>query len=529
MNPLNSFRLNKKDIMASFVVFLVALPLCLGIAVASGLTPEKGLISGAIGGIIVGILGGAPLQVSGPANGLIVVVSQAVLEYGLHTLSLAIFLAGCIQLFAGWARVGQFFRAVSPGVILGLMAGFAVIIFASQSYVIIDYKPTGSTLQNLIQLPMVSWEQFFGSNSERVQMNVGLGVLTLFAIIGWNRWAPKKLKAIPAYLIAVGLVTALSFYLPSAVSRVAVPDNVGGVLMSGLSEGVFGWHFGMLHFGLFELALVIALIASAETLLSATATDQLHNGPRTKYNQELCAQGIGNILCGLICAPPITGVIIRSTANVSAGATTRLSTIMHGVWLLLLVILGASVLNQIPLVALAAVLIHAVTRLVKVNSILELRQYDGFGPVIFAVTLLSVISLGALWGVMIGMGLAILRLVHKVAALQVKVQPKTDVQNGFQFSLVGPASFIRVPVIAEALESIPRKASVEFDLGKTVYIDQACAELLRSWVTQHRAAGGEAKLDEQKMTQLTLPAWMRAVPSDLQTSKPRYLESVPSN
>ena len=343
-----------RDFLASVVVFLVALPLCMGISIASGMPPTAGIITGIVGGIIVGFLAGSPLQVSGPAAGLSVLVLQLVQQHGMEMIGTIVLFAGLLQFAAGQLKLGQWFRAVSPAVIHGMLAGIGVLILAAQFHVMLDGKPLGTGLDNLRGIPgAISSALALGDH----HLSAGiLGLVTIASIFAWSALAPKSMKAVPAPLVgvAVGMIGAFAFKLGD-INYVKVPANF-------LAEAFNNYPTMDKLARIMEPAILIgaisiAFIASAETLLCATAVDQMHNGPRTKYDKELSAQGVGNTICGLMGVLPMTGVIVRSGANVEAGAQTRASAIMHGFWLLLFAALLPSTLQYVPSSALAAVLV----------------------------------------------------------------------------------------------------------------------------------------------------------------------------
>ncbi|MEO6543327.1 MAG: SulP family inorganic anion transporter, partial [Nitrospiraceae bacterium] len=323
----------RHDAFASVVVFLVALPLCMGIAVASGVPPAAGIITGIIGGLIVGALAGSPLQVSGPAAGLTVIVYEIIQEHGMEKLAIVVMLAGIIQMKWAWLQLGQWFRAVSPAVVHGMLGGIGVLIFASQFHIMIDDTPQGSGLANLLTLPSAVWKGLVDDESTPTNHHLAgrIGVLTIGGIVLWNLYAPRMLKPIPSVLVGVSLATLATVSLNLDIAQVKVRDDLLSIVqwpsLQSLSH--------ILDPAIIGEALALALIASVETLLSATAVDQLHTGPRTRYNKELFAQGVGNVLCGFLGALPVTGVIVRSAANVEAGARSRVAAIMHGGWLLL--------------------------------------------------------------------------------------------------------------------------------------------------------------------------------------------------
>nr|BFE92614.1 hypothetical protein GCM10020185_31500 [Pseudomonas brassicacearum subsp. brassicacearum] len=308
-----------RELLASVVVFLVALPLCMGIAIASGLPPAKGLITGIIGGLVVGFLAGSKLQVSGPAAGLAVLVFELVRQHGVAMLGPILLLAGLLQLLAGRFRLGCWFRVTAPAVVYGMLAGIGVLIVLSQVHVMLDAAPKPSGLDNLAAFP-AAVAQALPSFGWQAGL---LGLSTIAVMWLWEKFRPHSLRFIPGALLGVGLATIASLMLALQVKRVEVPEN--------LAEAI-DWlrPADLLNLAdptLLIAAFAVAFIASAETLLSAAAVDRMHSGDRADFDRELSAQGIGNMLCGLLGALPMTGVIVRSSANVQAGATTRMSTI----------------------------------------------------------------------------------------------------------------------------------------------------------------------------------------------------------
>lgn len=258
-----------RDLTASIVVFLVAMPLCMGIAVASGVPPEKGLITGIIGGIVVGALAGSPLQVSGPAAGLAVVVFELVRDHGMSALGPILILAGIIQFVAGVAKLGGWFRAISPAVVHGMLAGIGVLIVVGQFHVLFDAKPLPSGLQNLSAMP----GRLLGLSPDNIaaaELAFGIGVLTITAMIGWEKFRPASLKLVPGALVGVltGTFVAMAFGLD--VARVNVPESIAGAVA--LPDAGILARFA--DPSIIAAALAIAFIASAETLLSAAAVDR---------------------------------------------------------------------------------------------------------------------------------------------------------------------------------------------------------------------------------------------------------------
>ncbi len=603
----------QQDVLASVVVFLVALPLCMGIAIASGVPVSAGLITGIVGGIVVGALAGCPLQVSGPAAGLTVIVYQAVQTFGLDMLGIIVLMAGILQILAGLLKVGTWFRAVSPAVVRGMLAGIGVLILASQFHVMFDKAPQSSGIKNLIAIPSTVMQSLgaagFPASTERgsqkeqiaamrklqrqqqslrvhvldrmtaakdapvdlasfateqskiitelqatsdslakayqadhprvaslktmvdetittareseVVLNSSdkehvaaaldatnkkfetlfggvknnflaaiIGIVTVLTLILWKSFAPKKLQLIPPGLVAVLVGTGLAVFLVMPILYVDVPvsmvDEIHFPKWSMLESAPWG--------ALFPAALLMAVVASAETLLCCTAVDQMQNGPRTQYDKELVAQGLGNFLCGLYGALPMTGVIVRSTANIQAGGKTRLSAILHGVWLLVFVVGLSWLLKMIPTACLAAILVYTGFKLVDIKTIKNLRSFGWSEVGIYAATVSVIVCKDLLSGVMVGFGLAIAKLLYTFSHLETKLQMSPDGKSAV-LHLYGAATFVRLPQFAKAIESIPRGTDLHVNLEGLDYIDHACLDLMMSWSKQHEDTGGEVTVD----------------------------------
>ncbi|SCW39233.1 Sulfate permease, MFS superfamily [Sphingobium faniae] len=475
-----------RDFTASIVVFLVAMPLCMGIAIASGVPPEKGLITGIIGGIVVGLLAGSPLQVSGPAAGLAVIVFEIVRQQGLSALGPILVLAGAIQVIAGLFRVGGWFRAISPAVVHGMLAGIGVLIVVGQFHVLFDDKPLSSGLANLIAMP----GQLFGLTNQDAAMAFAVGLVTIGGMIGWEKVRPASLRLLPGALVGVVLATLVAFLLGLPVARVAVPESIMAAVT--LPEGNFLAQ--MMTPAVITTAIAIAFIASAETLLSAAAVDRMHDGVRTNYNKELSAQGVGNLLCGFAGALPMTGVIVRSSANVQAGGKTRLSTILHGVWILGFVALLPWLLREIPMAALAGILVVTGVRLVSLDHAKHLlHRYGPLPAVVWAVTLVTVVAADLLTGVLLGIGLSLIELIPHVRRLGLKID-ETSRDDTHEVALGGTASFFSLPGLSARLEALPAGRMVVLNVERLGHIDHTCAEMLREWIDRRRGAGAQVEL-----------------------------------
>lgn len=611
------------DFLASFVVFLVALPLCMGIAIASGAPVSAGIITGIVGGIVAGALAGCPLQVSGPGAGLTVVVYETIRQFGVEALGMVVLLAGIMQITAGLLKMGQWFRAVSPAVIHGMLAGIGLLILGSQFHVMIDDSPRASGVSNLVSIPSAVWKSLavpslptrevreFRTHAlrevgelHRLQANlyehvselapyhthnlsksdeetvaslqalavqqgdllgrvgavakqlrdyqshaansadtakslvaveqalaqnelalaalqagdvnkslaaqngaVGslesllasfkshhvaayLGLLTILVIVCWQTFAPGRLRFVPAPLVAVLIAAGLATAFALPVFYVEVPSN----LLTELHFPVLMSH-GMPWPGLIQAALLVAITASAATLLCAAAVDQLQpQSPPTNFDRELFSQGVGNTLCGCVGALPMMGLIVRSSTNVHAGGKTRLSSILHGVWLLLFIVFFGFALRMIPTGALAAILVYTGFKLVSVRAMRELRKY-GWGEVaIYVATVATIVMVDLLVGVLVGVGLSAAKLLYTFAKMSARVQV-LDGGKTATLNLSGVATFVRLPHLAKQLEQVPQGANLRVTFAHLDYIDHACLDLLTNWARRHESTGGTLTLD----------------------------------
>ena len=494
--------INKQDMLASVVVFLVALPLCMGIALASGVSPARGLVTGIIGGIITGFLAGAPLQVSGPAAGLTVLVYELVQNHGVEWLGVAVLGAGLLQYLAGKAGFGRLFQAVSPAVIKGMLAGIGVLIFSSQFHVMVDDKPRSGGLANLLSIPEAIQKGLVPADDTAHHLAAVVGLLTLATIVVWEKFKPKKLALIPAPLIAIILATGFVAYTGWQISFISVPTELSEFISLPKLEALQGFDASII----FSM-IALAFIASAETLLCATACDALHDGERADYNQELKAQGIGNMFCGFLGALPMTGVIVRSSANIKAGGKTRVSAIMHGVWLVAFVLIFPAILSYIPTASLAGILVYIGYKLVDVQAIKNLNKYSRWEVAVYAVTVTTIVTVDLLTGVLAGIGLALFRTIYSLAHLDVAV----DKQNGdtVDVRLAGAATFISLPKIAATLEGLERRKNVKIHLENLLFLDHACLQVLEDFHRLYERQGGKVEIEWNHLDQLSRDAKLR--------------------
>lgn len=462
------------DLPASLVVFLVALPLCMGIALASGAPIISGLIAGVVGGVVVGVFGGAPLQVSGPAAGLAVMVFGFIQQFGLATTCAAVAVAGLLQMLFGALKVARAALAISPAVIHGMLAGIGILIVLGQLHIVLGGAPQSSAWLNVKALP--------GQIADLHGPATILGLVTIGLLLVWQVIPSKRLKAVPGPLVAVVGATAAATLWGANVAKVSLPENVfSSIQMPGLPEGNWG--------GFAMAAISLALVASAESLLCAVATDKMHTGPRANLDKELFAQGMANTVSGLAGGLPITGVIVRSAANTTAGAKTRMSAILHGVWLLLFVTLLGSVAGLVPLTVLAGLLVVVGVKLVNTHHIRELHRRGEL--VVYAVTVAGVVGINLLAGIGLGLLVAMLRLLWHLGSVQVEVRQRGE---AWQVNVSGALTFVGVPKLTTELAQVPAGTKVDVDLALET-LDHSGHEALESWAANHRKTGGVVRME----------------------------------
>ncbi|MEU7581765.1 SulP family inorganic anion transporter [Streptomyces sp. NPDC041068] len=471
----------RRDFLASLVVFLVALPLCVGVAVASGVPAELGLITGIVGGIVVGCLPGSALQVSGPAAGLTVLVFEAVREFGLGMLGAIVLLTGALQIVLGLLRCGRWFRAISVSVVQGMLAGIGLVLILGQLYTMAGAKQPLSGVDKIAGLPGLLADTL-QSTTALTAAAIGFG--TIGVLVLWPK-LPAAARVVPAPLAAVALATVVTAGLRLDVANVTVQGLVDSIQPPGLGDLA-----DLAGVAVLGTVLAFTLIASAESLFSAAAVDRMHDGPRTHYDKELVAQGVGNTVCGALGALPMTAVIVRSSANVQAGARTPLSRILHGVWLLLFAVLLPSALGVIPLAALAGVLVHAGCKLIPVKEIVPLARAHRGEAVILAVTAIAIVVANMFEGVVLGLILAVVKSAWETSHVQLDIAELTD--GRLVVTLTGNATFLRLPRILETLEAMPKDRPIELDLTAVRHLDHACRTTLENWALRHNDSGTEA-------------------------------------
>ncbi|GGP38195.1 SulP family inorganic anion transporter [Streptomyces calvus] len=475
------FRIAGADVSASIAVFLIALPLSLGIALATGAPLQAGLVAAAVGGLVAGRIGGSPLQVSGPAAGLTVVTADLIQHYGWRTTCAITVLAGLAQLGLGCLRVARGALAVSPAIVHGMLAGIGVTIAVAQLHIVLGGTPQSSVPDNLRALP-----------AQLAQLHpaaLSVSVLTLALLLLWPR-VPGRLgrvcRMVPAALVAVAGATAAAAAAGLVLPKVDLPSWRNHAL-AGLPEGPV--------LGLAAAVLTTTLVCSVQSLLGAVAVDKLASarpGPaqvsRSDLDRELLGQGAANIVSGSLGGLPVAGVAVRSSANVHAGAVSRNSTMLHGVLVVIAALLLVPLLELIPLAALAALVMAVGIQMVSLNHIRTVTRHREV--LVYAVTTLGVVTFGVLEGVALGIAVAVGVALHRLTRTRIT----HDEQEGVHHVHVrGQLTFLAVPRLSRALHLVPQSADVVVALDGS-FMDHAAYETLHDWQSTHTARGGTVEI-----------------------------------
>lgn len=490
------FKHLKNDIPASIVVFFVALPLCLGIALASDAPPLSGLISGIIGGIVVGFISKSKIGVSGPAAGLAAIVASAIASLGSFELFLsAVVLAGIIQLLFGILKMGVIGYYFPNSVIKGMLTGIGIIIILKQIPHFFGYDTEAEGADSFIEK---SGENTFSALTHIIDnITFGafiIGVLGLVIILFWDNILSKKhhfFKLIQGSLVAVFVGTILqiifSNYENLAIQgmhlvKVPVPDKMSEFI----SILRFPDFSNIFSIELLTIAFTLALVASLETLLSVEATDKLDPDKNiTPTNRELFAQGFGNIVSGLIGGLPITQVIVRSSANVQSNAKSKLSTILHGILLLVSVLAIPVVLNHIPKSVLAAILIIVGFKLAKPTLFKKMYSLGWIQFLPFIVTVIVIVFTNLLYGIFTGLAIGFAVVLIKNYQNSVFLQEKKNKDsNIIEMTFAEEVTFLNKASIQKELFNLPENTQLELDISKTTYLDYDVVEILENFIIQ---------------------------------------------
>jgi MFS superfamily sulfate permease-like transporter len=491
----NLFRHFRSDFLSGIVVFLVALPLCLGIAVASGATPFAGIITGIIGGIVVGFLSNSNVSVSGPAAGLIAIVLTAINGLGFENFLLAVVLAGVLQLLLGIAKAGTISSYFPSGVIEGMLTAIGIIIIKKELPHAIGYDKEHEGDFFSYELTDAADKGFLGEIIHSFNFaHTGAIIVTIISIIilvAFNKLSfLKKIKALPGALVVVIVGIIINEIFGATIPGWTITGEHLVQLPTASSANEFFGQFtfpdfsGIANPAVWITALTIAAVASIETLLCLEAGDKMDPLKRfSRANTELRAQGVGNILAGLIGGLPMTSVIVRTTANVNAGAKTKLSAIIHGVLLLVAVIAIPFLLNKMPMACLAAILIMIGLKLASPKVFVHMWKAGKYQFIPFIVTVVAVVATDLLKGVGVGLMVSVFFILKGNMKLAYFFK-KEEHQEGetIHIDLAQEVSFLNKAAVKQTLAHLPENSRVIIDAKGTVYIDYDVLELIRNFV-----------------------------------------------
>ncbi|NOT51134.1 MAG: SulP family inorganic anion transporter [Chitinophagaceae bacterium] len=491
----------KHDFKASITVFFVALPLCLGISLASGAPVYSGLLSGIIGGLVVTLISNSHISVSGPAAGLTAICAAAITELGtIDIFFLSVAIAGILQILLGVLKLGGFTHFIPSTVIKGMLAAIGIILISKQVPFLLGYDQADFWTKELFNV--ISFSNAF-EHVKNIYHHTSKGAIvialsSLGLLILWKRTMAKRIPFLPTSFVVVlfGILAAILFneFVPALALTpsqfVNVPDNMFSQIK------LPDYHSMLSNAAIWKNALIICIVASLETLLSIEAVDKIDPYNRiTPQNRELIAQGSGNFLSGILGGLPITAVIVRSSANAEAGARTKLSGFFHGIWLLLFVFLLASLINLIPYCVLAVILIRTGYNLAKpkmIRSVYKLGR-EQFMP--FIVTVIAILFTDLLIGVGIGVAYAGYYMFKNTYKAGFTLAKRTEGHiTHYHFHMAINVSFINKKRLKDELEKIPDYSVVHIDAEHSVYIDYDVSEVINEFKAKAHHKHIELKL-----------------------------------
>lgn len=480
---------SKSDVISGLVVFLVALPLCLGIALGSKVDPISGIISGIIGGIVVGFLSNSQVSVSGPAAGLIAIVVTSIEALGsFQIFLLAVVLAGVIQLLLGYLKSGSLANFIPNSVIEGMLAGIGITIFLKQLPHAVGYDKDFEGDETFLQTDgETTFSEVFKAFDYISLGAILICLVSLLILILWDKYKlQNKIKFLPAALVAVIVSIGINLLLKNSALAineehlVKLPTDFEAI-KNGLSTPDFS---AFLNLKMWTVAFTIAIVASIETLLCIEAADKLDPEKRyTNPNLELKAQGLGNILSGLIGGLPMTSVVVRTSANINAGAKSKNSTIIHGFLLLVCVLAIPKVLNLIPFATLAAVLLLIGYKLATPKLFKKFYNYGWNQFLPFIITVIGVVSIDLLKGVLLGLLSSILFILREnLRKAYIYNAEKIEEGDRIELVLAQEVSFLNKASIKESLLNIPMGTTLIINANETEYIDLDVLEIIQDFV-----------------------------------------------
>jgi MFS superfamily sulfate permease-like transporter len=489
---INLFANLKSDFASGLVVFLVALPLCLGIAMASGAPLFSGIISGIIGGIVVGYLSTSHLSVSGPAAGLTAIILTAISDLGAFNIFLtAVFIAGIIQLILGFIKAGSISNYFPTNVIEGMLAGIGIIIILKQLPHAFGYDSDFEGDESFLQFDGSNTFSAISGLLNYIQLgSIIITLVSLVILISWDKFSfLKKMKLVPGALIAVAIGVVLNeFFIVSGSSLEITKEHLVSLPIPTSIEEFKGIivtpNFAEItNPKVWMIGLTIAIVASIETLLCIEAADRMDQQKRyTDTNVELKAQGIGNLISALLGGLPMTSVVVRTSANNNAGAKSKMSAIIHGLLLLISVLAIPTILNKIPLATLAAILLLVGYKLAKPATFLHFWQKGKYQFVPFIATLIAVVFTDLLKGVALGIVISVI-FILKGNLKRAYSFKKEEYAEGdiIHIDLAQEVSFLNKAAIKSTLNDIPENSKVVIDASQTVYIAHDILDLIKEF------------------------------------------------
>ncbi|WP_147677661.1 SulP family inorganic anion transporter [Algibacter pacificus] len=501
------FKNIKSDLPASIVVFFVALPLCLGIALASGAPLFSGVIAGVVGGVVVGSLSGSNLGVSGPAAGLAAIVLTAIGSLGgYENFLVAVVLGGIIQIIFGVLKAGVIGYYFPSSVIKGMLTGIGIIIILKQIPHFFGYDAELEGADSFVESSGENtFSALFNITDHIILGSLLIGLIGLGIILFWDKVLAKKAKIFqviqgPFVAVVMGIIyfvfTKDSDTLSIASSHlvsVPIPEDFS----SFLGQFSFPNFSAITNPDVWIVAFTIALVASLETLLSVEATDKLDPHKNvTPTNRELLAQGTGNIVVGLIGGLPITQVIVRSSANIQSGGMSKLSTILHGFLLLISVVAIPRLLNMIPLSVLAAILLVVGYKLAKPSLFLKMYKMGWKQFIPFTATVLGIVFIDLLWGIGLGLtvGIVVILLKSYQNSHFLHIEDNSNGKHKIKMTLAEEVTFFNKGAILKELDSLPKDTYLEINLIKTRYLDNDIIEILEDFLFKAEERNIDIKL-----------------------------------
>lgn len=478
-----------QDGINAIVVFLVALPVSLGVAVASGVAPEYGVLSAIVGAFVVSTFTGSPLQISGPSTGLAVMVLHVVQTYGAASLIPLAIITGLFQIAIGGFKWGHLFQATPPALVKAMLSGIGFLIIISQLYILFGAKMVSESYMNILNFPTIVQENVLMSLSESTKYQMIVCLIVMATIFVWSKLKFKFFKIIPSSLGAIIVGSIVTFVMGWDIKKIALPHDLSS-LFSSIS---YAESFATIDYGFILYGIGFAFVASVETMLCVSAVDKM-TGTYSKYNKTILAQGVGNLVAGAIGAIPVVGVISRTAPNIEAGSKTRIAAIVQGLFMVF-ALLVPTVLEYVPIAALVGLLIFVGVKLLDLTHMLDYVKNYNKTSIIFAVTFILTISVDLLAGVLAGFFVASFILLFDV--LKFDLQIEEDHGNKL-IKFTGKLSFLDLPVINKELqehgENVP--TNLEVCLREVQYLDPAIQERFQEWKNKLEEQGHSVKIKE---------------------------------